>query len=222
MTWFSLSISAQQIPGQAKHTLPLGTILLKHVLTRALSDYAKDHQVNRLARIVCLSDLQNLQNIRLVNDEQWKHPTKTNSFKLKIILFERTLWSLNSWCLPAMCLWGKDMTLFFHGRSINKGPFIKTTYLPTVNQVFGNLYHIFWMLNNTKHLKEILLEVFNQSFPILSSLALAALQHAMSLPSNKTLTHHWLSNYLDPCFLQIPSSFTCFPRFPNMQSKEHV
>ena len=31
-----------------------------------------------------------------------KTPNQTNSWKLKIILFERTLWSLNSWCLPAI------------------------------------------------------------------------------------------------------------------------
>ena len=64
-------------------------------LTPPLLDYAKDHQalclVNRLARILRLSDLQNT---RYVNDEHWKHPTKTNRRKLNIIhiiLFDNIL-----------------------------------------------------------------------------------------------------------------------------------
>ena len=83
-------------------------------LTPPLLDYAKDHQalclVNRLARIVCLSDLQN---IRYVNDEHWKHPTKTNSRKLNIIhiiLFENI-------AKPQFLVFTRHMTLFHHGRS---------------------------------------------------------------------------------------------------------
>lgn len=52
-----------------------------------------------------------------MNTENTQPKLTAGSWTSSILSYLRTFWSLNSWCLPAMCFWGEDMTLFLHGRS---------------------------------------------------------------------------------------------------------
>ena len=52
-----------------------------------------------------------------MNTENTQPKLTAGSWTSSILSYLRTFWSLNSWCLPAMCFWVEDMTLFLHGRS---------------------------------------------------------------------------------------------------------